>query len=73
MIFEKVRAMLAEKLDCDPSEINMDTEFGDLGIDSLDVTELIMKIEDEFAIKIEIAEALAKVSELVALIESKLP
>ena len=27
MVFEKIAAMLAEKLECDAAEIKMDTEF----------------------------------------------
>lgn len=41
MVFEKIAAMLAEKLECDAAEIKMDTEFSTLGIDSLDVMELL--------------------------------
>ena len=43
MVFEKIAAMLAEKLECDAAEIKMDTEFSTLGIDSLDVMELLMR------------------------------
>ena len=47
MVFEKIAAMLAEKLECDAAEIKMDTEFSTLGIDSLDVMELLMNLEEE--------------------------
>ena len=65
MVFEKIAEILAEKLDCDPSEIKEDAAFADMGIDSLDITELIMNIEDEFDIELEMDKSLEKVSDLV--------
>ena len=73
MVFEKIAAMLAEKLECDAAEIKMETEFGALGIDSLDVMELLMNLEEEFGTEIEMGENKANtVADLVTLIEAKL-
>ncbi len=53
MVFEKIRAILANQLDADEDAITMDTDIAaDLNADSLDVVELIMSIEDEFEIEI---------------------
>ena len=53
MIFEKVRDILAEQLELDPSTITMDTNIlEDLEADSLDFVELVTSIEDEFDIVI---------------------
>lgn len=71
MIFEKVAAMLAETLDTDVSEIKEDTEFAALGIDSLDVTELVMNLEDELGIEIEVDASIKTVADLVKVIEAK--
>lgn len=71
MVFEKIAQMIADKVDCDVSEITPDTKFSDLGIDSLDVTELVMNIEDEFQIEIPMDTSMAQVSDLVAKIEEK--
>ncbi|HPZ00635.1 MAG TPA: phosphopantetheine-binding protein, partial [Clostridiales bacterium] len=42
MVFEKVRAILADQLDIDPEKIQMDSRLlDDLGADSLDVVDLV--------------------------------
>lgn len=71
MVFEKVAKILAERVDCDVSEITRETAFADLGIDSLDVTELAMDMEDEFGIELELDASITTVGALVDLIESK--
>ena len=49
MIFEKLSAILAEQFAINESSITMDTTFiDDLGVDSLDVVELTMAIEEAF-------------------------
>lgn len=73
MVFEKIAAMLAEKLECEADTIKMETKFDDLGIDSLDVMELLMNVEEEFGTEIELGEnKIAEVGDLVKLIEEKL-
>ena len=46
MVFEKVAQLIAEHIDCDVSEIKEETKFEELGIDSLEIAEIVMKIED---------------------------
>jgi len=49
MIFEKLCAILAEQFSINETSITMDTNFiDDLGVDSLDVVELTMAIEEAF-------------------------
>lgn len=73
MVFEKITALLAERLECEAAEIKMETEFSVLGIDSLDVMELLMNLEEEFGTEIEMGEnKVNTVSDLVKLIEAKL-
>ncbi len=68
-IFEKLAEIIAEKVDCDVSEIKPETKFDSLGIDSLDITEIVMSVEDEFGIEIEVSSDLVCVSDLVNKIE----
>jgi nodulation protein F len=37
----------------DAKEITLDTELGELGIHSLELTEIVFELEDEFGIEIE--------------------
>ena len=47
-IFEKVKAVIADKLQVEPEKVTLEARFiEDLGADSLDTVELIMGLEDE--------------------------
>ncbi len=73
MEFEKLKKVIADVLNVDPDEINMDTTFvDDLGADSLDVFQIILGIEEEFDIEIpaEKAEKITTVEEAVELIKA---
>ncbi|MDY3071689.1 MAG: phosphopantetheine-binding protein [Eubacteriales bacterium] len=52
MVFEKIVAVLKEKLG-DDVVIERETLLRDLGVDSLDVAEILMTLEDEFGIQID--------------------
>ena len=71
MVLEKVAQILAERVDCAASEITRETAIADLGIDSLDVTELAMDVEDEFGIELELDASVTTVGALVDMIEAK--
>ena len=52
-LFEKIKKIIAEKLEVDESKITMDASFRqDLGADSLDTYELVHGIEEELGIQI---------------------
>lgn len=55
-VLEKLVEMLAEKLECEKDTLSATTEFASLGIDSLEVMELIMNVEEEFDVEIEVGE-----------------
>ena len=73
MTFEKVKEIIVDTINCDESEITMETTFiDDLGADSLDVFQIIMGLEEEFDIEIpnEQAEKIVTVADAVEQIKS---
>lgn len=56
-MFEKIKAIFEEQLGVSQDEMNLDTNFkDDLGVDSLDLYEIVMKMEDEFDVEIPAEE-----------------
>ena len=52
-VFEKVKALVVEKLSIDPAKVTMEADFRkDLGADSRDTSELVSAIEEETGITI---------------------
>ena len=70
MVTEKLIALIAEKLDIDPTEITADSKLTELGMDSLDIAELLMDIEDNFGVQIEVSPELVLASDLAQKIEA---
>jgi len=71
----KVRDIIVEQLGVNPDQVSTDASFvDDLGADSLDTVELVMALEEEFDLEIpdEEAEKIARVSDAVNFIESKI-
>lgn len=74
MVFEKIKAILAEQFDVEDDSLTMSTDIADdLGADSLDVVEVLMSIEDEFKVEIldEDIEKIKTIGDLVTYIENK--
>ena len=56
-MFDKVKAIFEEQLGVSQDEMKLDTNFkDDLGVDSLDLYEIVMKLEDEFDVEIPAEE-----------------
>ncbi|MEE3449769.1 MAG: acyl carrier protein [Acutalibacteraceae bacterium] len=72
MVSEKIKELIAEQISVDVEEITDNKSLEDLGIDSLDVTEIAMSIEDEFDIEFEADTGMKTVADLVAAVEAKL-
>ncbi|MFU2209034.1 acyl carrier protein [Desulfovibrio sp. JY] len=73
-VAEKVKEIIVDQLGVDAGEVNPDAKFvDDLGADSLDLTELIMAMEEEFGVEIsdEDAQQLQKVQDAISFIEKK--
>ena len=66
---EKIIEILADYKNFDPSEIKTDVPFTELGLDSLDIAELVMQIEDELGLTLEMSIKYNTVDKLAAYIE----
>ena len=52
-MFETLKNLLVEELQLDPDEIKLDSELAnDLGINSIELADLVMLCEDKFGIEI---------------------
>ena len=72
-MYEKLVSYAARQLDLDVDEITPDSTFESLGIDSLDIVEMIMDLETELGIELELEDQqIATFGELAAFIDSKL-
>jgi acyl carrier protein len=70
---QRVREIVAEQLERDVNEVTNTASFiDDLGADSLDIVELVMKMEEEFGIEIpdEEAEKIKTVNDVIQYIKT---
>lgn len=73
MVFDKIKKLMVEQLDVEESKITLQTSFKeDLDIDSLDLFQVIMEIEDAFDIQFENSENIKTVGDAVEYIEEKI-
>ena len=73
-MFEKVKQFLVEECRVNPDTITLEAELaGDLGINSLELAELVFVIEDRLNIEIDDEDILGirTVGDLVAYLEDK--
>lgn len=73
-IFDRVREVIADELEVSLDEVTENASFmDDLGADSLDLVELVMRLEEEFEIEIpdEDAEKIRTVKDALNYIEEK--
>ena len=85
MVFEAIAELVAERVEKDVSEITMESNFRDLGIDSLETVEMVMELEEELDVELELVmnledkldmeieldKKVETVGDLVAFVESK--
>jgi acyl carrier protein len=73
VIFEKVREILVDQLDVDEGAVTMDSFIiEDLGADSLDVVDIVMRLEEEFDLEVpdEEIETMKTVGDIVHFLEA---
>jgi len=71
-VFQKITEVIADYTGGDASKITEETTFDDLGVDSLDIVEMVMKFEEDFGIQLELEEKFETVGALARFIESKM-
>ena len=74
MVLERVKNVVAKQLGVEANEVNITASFtDDLGIDSLEIFEIVMSLEEEFEIEIpnEDIEDIKSVEDIAKYIESK--
>ena len=68
-MFEKIREMIAENLNIDINTITEEASFKeDLGVDSMDLFELVMALEEKYEVEIP-SEELAELTTVGAVME----
>ena len=73
-MFEEVKAILAKQLRRNPEEITLESDIKkDLGADSLDILQLLMRVEDEYGIVIPDQElaGFRKVADVVEFLDKQ--
>ena len=72
-MYEKLVSYASKQLELDPSEITKESTFESLGIDSLDIVEMIMDLESELGVELDLEDQkISTFGELADFIESKL-
>lgn len=70
MTFDKVALIIAEYKGIDAGTISEASSFADLKLDSLDVADLAMNLEDELDVTIELSPDIKTVGDLIKVIDA---
>lgn len=72
-MYDKLVSYAVKQLDLSPEEITPESTFESLGIDSLDMVEMIMDLESELGVELEMEdEKITTFQELADFVEKKL-
>ena len=72
-MYEKLVSYAAKQLELDPTEITPESTFESLGIDSLDIVEMIMDLESELGIELDMEDQkITTFQELADFIDGKI-
>ncbi|MBQ8002499.1 MAG: acyl carrier protein [Clostridia bacterium] len=73
MVFDTLVSIIAENISVDESEITPDTTLEDLGIDYIDLLDIVMALEEALGgVEVEIDDDAETVGELAESIEKQL-
>ncbi len=67
---QKLVEIVADYREISPENVKTNVPFTELGLDSLDVAELAMKIEDELGLFIDLSPELNSIEKMAAYLES---
>ncbi|RNL44077.1 acyl carrier protein [Paraeggerthella hongkongensis] len=67
---DTIKEVLQENLDIDPADVTEESTFDSLGIDSLDMVELICDLEEKCEVDFGEPEGLNSVGDLVTYVDS---
>ena len=70
MYFDAIAKIVSERTGCDVFAVKPESKFSELGIDSLDVVELLMNLEDEIGMEIELDQKVETIHELDKFIQN---
>ena len=71
-VYQKIVDIIVDAKGIDPDTIHYSSTFQELNVDSLDIAEMSMTLEDEFGITIELEEGVNTVEDLVNLIMKRM-
>ncbi|MDR1664344.1 MAG: acyl carrier protein [Clostridiales bacterium] len=69
-MLEKIAQILRDYKSDDSLEVTESTTFEAIGLDSLDMVELVMELEDQLEVKIEMDNSVKDIAGLIKLVEN---
>lgn len=72
-IFDKVKEILVDQFDLEEDEVSLTTDLtNDIDADSLDLFEVLNRVEDDFDIKLAVSEDIKTTQDLVDKVKEQL-
>ncbi|MBO4627240.1 MAG: acyl carrier protein [Lachnospiraceae bacterium] len=66
-----ITRIIAEYLDKDASEVDTAARFTEIGLDSLDIMELVMQMQEELDCKIELTQEITSIDKLAEVVAAQ--
>lgn len=70
-MLEKIIKIVADHLGVDEGEITAESKFSSLDVDSLDMVEIVMQLEEEFNVSLEDMQTAETVQDLINYIQKQ--